>query len=559
MASKRISRYVPAFEWMSLYRKAWLRPDVIAGLTTAAVVIPKAMAYSAIAGLPLEAGLYTALVPGIIYGVLGPSRPLSVSTTTTIAILVAGELSQVAPQGDSARLMAAAATLALLAGGILVLASILRLGFLANFISDPVLVGFKAGIGVVIVVDQIPKLLGLHFSKGPFFQNLLSIVRHLPESSIPTLLLGLGMLAVVVGLEKYAPRMPAPLVAVVLGIAAAGLGGVDRMGIELVGRIRPGLPAFALPDFTLAGQLWPGALGIALMSFVESAAAGRAFVKPGEPRPLPNQELLSLGVANLAGSVFRILPAGGGTSQTAVNRSAGALTQVAGLATTAVVASALLFLAPVIALIPHAVLAAVVVATTLGLISPAEFRAIRGIRRMEFRWAAISMAGVVLVGTLEGILIAAAVSIIVLLYHACQPPVYALARKPGTNVFRPLSPEHPEDETFPGLLLLRTEGRIHFGNVQHVGDAMWKLIRDVGPKVLVLDCSAIPDFEYTALVALSGFEARLRDEGTTLWLAALNPAARQAMARAPIGKLLGDDRLQFNLESAVRKYSEIRT
>ena len=552
-----IDRHIPALDWLIRYPKDWLRPDLIAGLTTAAVVIPRAMVYAAIAGLPLELGLYTALVPMVIYAVMGTSRPLSVSTTTAIAILTAREMTQLAPDGDGTRLVAAAATLALLTGGILLLASMLKLGFLANFISAPVLTGFRAGIGVVIIVDQIPKLLGLHFEKGPFFHNLLSIVRHLPESSIPTFVLGLIMLAGIVGMEKFAAEMPAPLVAVIAGIAAAALGGLDRFGVELVGSIRSGFPSFALPDPSLAPQLWPGALGIALMSFVESAAAGRAFVRPGELRPNPNQELLALGLANLTGSMFRIMPAGGGTSQTAVSRAAGARSQVAVLVAAAAVAATLLFLAPVIALIPQAVLAAVVVATTAGLVSPAEFRAIRRIRRMEFRWAAIGLGGVVLFGTLEGVLIAVTVSILVLMYHASTPPVYALGRKPGTDVFRPLSLEHPNDETFPGLLL-RTEGRINFLNVQHVGDRMWVLIRETKPQVLVLDCSAIPDFEYTAVKGLSVFEAKLREEGTILWLAALNPGVLQGVDLTPIDRHLGKDRMFFNLEHAVNVYKETR-
>jgi len=348
-------------------------------------------------------------------------------------------------------------------------------------------------------------------------------------------------------------------VAVIAGIASAALGTLNGLGIEMVGTVPSGFPSPSLPDFSLAGQLWPGALGIALMSFVESAAAGRASIRPGEPRPVPNQELLALGLANLAGSGFRIMPAGGGTSQTAVSHAAGAHSQVAGLVAAAAAAATILFLAPVISLIPQAVLAAVVVATSIGLISPAEFRAIRHIRRTEFRWAAISFAGVVLIGTLEGILIAVSVSILVLMYHASRPPAYELGRKPGTNVFRPQSPEHPEDETFSGLLLLRTEGAIHFLNVQYVGDRMWALIRKSKPQVLVLDCSAIPDFEYTAVKAMVTFEAKLREEGTTLWLAALNPRALREIERAPIGSILGKDRLFFNLEHAVKAYTEPRS
>jgi len=208
---------LPHDNWLKEYRRDWLRPDVIAGLTTAAVVIPKAMAYATIAGLPVQVGLYTAFVPMLIYALTGSSRPLSVSTSTTLAILMGAQLSLLVPDGDAGALQRASATLVLMVGAILLLASVLRLGFVANFISEPVLTGFKAGIGVVIVVDQIPKLLGIHFPKGPFFGNLLSIVKGIPETSVPTLCVALAMIALLFALEHWTPRAPAPLIAVAVG------------------------------------------------------------------------------------------------------------------------------------------------------------------------------------------------------------------------------------------------------------------------------------------------------------------------------------------------------
>jgi high affinity sulfate transporter 1 len=549
-----IIQLLPSAGWLAGYQKQWLRFDLVAGVTAAAVVIPKAMAFAAIAGLPLEVGLYTALVPMAVYAVLGTSRPLSVSTTSTIAILVASEMARVAPGAGSVRLMAVAATIAFLVGAFLLLAWLLRLGFLANFISEPVLTGFKAGIGLVIIADQLPKMLGVHIEKTGFFRDLGSIVHHLGRTSMPTLVFAAVTLLLIVALEHYAPRFPAPALAVGAGIALAGLAGIQSMGIALVGGAPSGLPSFAPPDFSLVRQLWPGALGIALMSFVETVAAGRAFIEKGEPRPAVNQELLALGLANLAGSGFHIMPAGGGTSQTAVNRGAGARTQLAELMTVAIVAAALIFLMPLVRLIPQATLAAVVVATTAPLIRPAEFHAIRRIRTVEFLWAAVAVAGVVVLGTLPGILVAVAVSVMVMFRRANHPPVYVLGRKPGTDVFRPLAPEHPDDETFPGLLILRTLGRIHFANVQYIGDRIWYLICEIRPRVLVLDCGAVPDFEYTALKALSEFEEKLRDEGITMWLANLNPEPFEQLGRAPLGKILGHERMFISLERAVETY-----
>ena len=326
-------------------RQGWLRFDVIAGLTAAAVVIPKAMAYATVAGLPVQIGLYTAFVPMLIYAFLGTSRVLSVSTSTTLAILTGAALAEAIPAADPDRLLSALATLTLLTGAILVVAWVFRLGFVANFISEPVLVGFKAGIGVVIILDQIPKLLGIHVTGKNFLQKLVSTVEHVPQTSLPTLVVGLAMIGILVGLERFVPQVPAPLVAVAAGIAGAGVLGLEARGIHLVGHIPKGLPSFTAPDFSLIGTLWSAAIGIALMSFTETIAAGRAFARDDESPPRANRELLATGLGNGAGAVFGAMPSGGGTSQTAVNRQAGARTQAAEVVTAGVTLATMLFLA----------------------------------------------------------------------------------------------------------------------------------------------------------------------------------------------------------------------
>lgn len=530
--------------------KAWLRADAVAGLTTAAVVVPKAMAYAAIAGLPAEAGLYTAFAPMLVYALLGTSRVLSVSTTSTIAILSAAALAQVAHDAGPAALLTAAVTLSLLVGAMLLLAGILRLGFVASFISDPVLTGFKAGIGVLIIVDQLPKLLGVHIEKGGFFRDLVSIAQATPETSAPTLVLALVTLALLFAIEKYRPHAPAPLLAVVLGIAASAYFGFASLGIETVGEIRAGLPSIHLPDVAIVKTLLPAALGIALMSFTETIATGRAFAAHGAPRPNGDRELVAIGVANLAGGFTGAMPAGGGTSQTAVNANAGARSQTAAVVTALTVLAVLLVLAPLVSLLPLATLAAVVVATTVGLIAPKEFRTIGAVRHVELYWALVALAGVVLFGSLNGILIAVVVSLLTLIYQANRPSVYTLARKPGSNVFRPVSPEHASDEQVSGVLILRTEGRMHFANAQRVGDEMWRLINAAKPSAVILDLSAVPDIEYTALRMLTSGEEKLRTSGVTLYLAALNPEVQRLMKTAPLGGILGRERMFPNVEQA---------
>jgi high affinity sulfate transporter 1 len=544
----------PVTERRLPFDSRWLRADVVAGLVAAAVVIPKAMAYATIAGLPVQIGLYTVLVPMAIYAVLGTSRPLSVSTTTTIAILSAAALGEAAPNAAAGELIAASATLAIVVGAMLVLASALRLGFVANFISDPVLTGFKSGIGLVIVVDQIPKLLGIHIDKAGFLRDCWSIVEHLPQTSLLTLAMSAGILVLLIALEHFTPRAPAPLIAVAAGIAASGLLGLSAAGLTTVGTVPRGLPSLVLPQLALVAQLWPAAAGIALMSFTESIASARAFAAPDEPRLRPNRELLAIGAANIGGGLFGAMPAGGGTSQTAVNRSAGARTQLAELVTAVVALATLLLLAPVIALMPNAVLAAVVVVYSIPLIKPEEFRAIAHIRRTEFYWAAVACLGVILLGTLKGILVAVIVSLLALAQQANNPPLHVLGRKRGTQVFRARSAEHEDDETWPGLLILRPEGRIFFANTERLGEKMRAHIQEAKPKVVILDCRAVIDIEYTALRMLEAAEKNLRREGMTLWLTALNPSVLAVVQRSTLGTTLGRERMFFKLQTAVETY-----
>jgi high affinity sulfate transporter 1 len=541
-------------EWIRDYRGEWLTLDVVAGLTTAAVVVPKAMAYATIAGLPVQVGLYTAFLPMVIYAALGSSRPLSVSTTTTLAILTGAALGEAAPAGDPASLSSACATLTVLVGAMLALAALMRLGFAANFISEPVLIGFKAGIGLVIVLDQIPKLLGIHFHKGSFFHNVLAIAHGIPDASLATVGVGVAMIGILVAFERLLPRAPAPLIAVACGIGGVSLLGLQAHGVETVGHVPTGLPSLTLPRLELAVTLWPAAAGIALMSFTETIAAGRAFMQSGEPIPRANRELLATGLANAGGAFLGAMPAGGGTTQTAVNRLAGARTQLAELVAAAVTLVTMLLLAPFIGLMPQATLAAVVIVYSIGLIQPAEFRAILDVRRTEFVWALVAFAGVVLLGTLQGILVAIVVSLVALAHQVSNPPVHVLGRKPGTNAFRPRSEEHPEDETFPGLLLLRPEGRIFFANAGNVGEKMKPLIAEAKPKVVALDLGGVFDLEYTALRMLTEAEKAQRQKGVLLWLVGLNPGVLAMVQRSSLGETLGRERMFFTLEQAVATY-----
>ena len=534
-----------------------LRFDVVAGLTAAAVVLPKAMAYATVAGLPVAVGLYTAFIPMLIYALLGSSRVLSVSSTATLAILVGTELGVVVPDGDPAKLITATATLTALVGAMLVLARLMRLGFVANFISTPVLTGFKAGIGLVIVLDQVPKLLGLHIDKHGFFRDLLSLGQHLPETSLITLAVALATFAVLIGMERLWPHSPAPLIAVGGAIAASWFFGLHALGVSTVGLIPQGFPALTLPDLALIADLAPGALGIALMSFTETIAAGRAFARPADPPINANRELIATGAANLGGALLGAMPAGGGTSQTAVVRSVGGQSQKASLVTAAAAVATMLLLAPILGLLPNATLAAIVIVYSVGLIQPAEFRAILNVRSMEFRWALIACAGVLVFGTLKGIVVAIIVSMIGLASQTAHPRVSVIGRKRGADVLRPLSPEHPDDETFEGLLIVRPEGRIYFVNAQYVADQIHALLAQHKPRVLALDMSRVPDIEYSALQVLMEGEKRVTEGGAVVWLVALNPGVLEVVRHAGLGEQLGRERMLFNARAAIEHYQAL--
>jgi MFS superfamily sulfate permease-like transporter len=364
----------------------------------------------------------------------------------------------------------------------------------------------------------------------------------------------LATIALLIAMERFVPHAPAPLVAVAAGIGVMGLLGLEGYGIKSVGTVPTGLPSLTMPAWTLALRLWPAALGVALMSFTETVAAGRAFARQGVPPPEPNRELIATGIANAGGAFLGAMSAGGGTSQTAVNTLADARSQMAGMITAATTLATLLLVAPLIGRMPDATLAAVVIVYSVGLIEPKEFREILAVRRTEFVWALVAMAGVVLLGTLQGILVAIVVSLAALAYQLADPPLRVLGRKPGTNVFRPRSDENPLDETIPGMLILRPEGRLFFGNAERLAQKLKPLIAAQKPRVVALDLGGVFDLEYTALKMLTEAEKRHRDEGVMLWLVGLNPGVLAMVQRSPLGQALGHERMFHNLEQAVEKH-----
>jgi sulfate permease, SulP family len=507
------------------YRRGWLRWDLLAGLTAAAVVIPQAVAYASLAGLPVEVGLYVAIVPMAAYALVGSSRPLSVSSTSTISILTAGALVEVGADGDLGRAVATASLLALLVGGFLAAAGLLRLGFMADFISSPVLAGFKAGMGLFIAASQLGKVLGVPVEGDDFFAKVWSALGQLGKANPATVALALGGLALLLALRRWAPAVPGPLVVVVLGIALVASTDLEGRGVALVGPVHGGLPTLELPDLDGVGRLLPAAAGIALMSFVESISAARAFAARTDPPVDADRELLALGAANLAGGLFQAYPAGGGTSQTAVNDGAGARTQVAELVTAAMAVLTLTLLASLLADLAQPILGAIVLVAAIGLVNLAPLRRIRTIRRRDFWLGLVALAGVLTFGVLRGVLVAVLISLLVLLHELDNPRIVA-------------------GQSAPGLLVVRPEGRLFFANARRVVDRIGALVdgQQPPPRVVLLDLTVVPDLEITALDRLADLAEDLHGQGRILWVAAPSQRPLEMLRRA--AELLGRTDLQ---------------
>jgi SulP family sulfate permease len=498
-------------------RPASLRADIPAGVTAAAVVIPQAMAYATIAGLPVQVGLYTAIVPLLVYALLGTSRPLSVTTTSTIAALTAVAVASASPEstGDAIQ---AVATLGVLVGAILLAAGALRLGFLADFISLPVLAGFKAGTGLLIISGQLGKVLGIEQGGDNFFQKSWSALEHVTDAQGRTVLVAAATLVLLAGAKRWAPRaFPGALVAVGMGIVLSSALGLEDKGVAVVGGIPAGLPGLELPDVGLIEVLLPAAAGIALMSFVESIAAARAFVRRGDRSIDADRELAVLGAANFGSGLLQGLPAGGGLSQTAVNDAAGARTPLAGAVTAGIGLLTVLFLTGLFESLPQATLGAVVIAAAAGLVDLEAIRALGRIRGSALVLASTTLFAVLLLGVLDGVLIGVVLSMLGLVWRLNHPDVDVVEGRAS-------------DE-----LVVRIRGPLYFANVGHVQARLLELVSSAAtrPRTIVLDLVAVSDADVTTMLRLPALEEDLRERGIGLRFERAGPRLLELGRRTP--------------------------
>jgi high affinity sulfate transporter 1 len=515
------------------YDRHWLRGDVIAGLTVWAVLVPEALAYATIAGVSPVVGLYAAPPALLLYAVFGSSKHLIVGPATATAAVSAAAVAQFATQGSSAFVTATAA-LAITTGVLGVLAGILRLGFVANFISEPVLKGFIIGLSLNIIAGQLPKLFGVEKGGSGFFSQIGHLLHALGGLSWPTLAIGVISLAIVGGLKAKFPVVPGSLVAVLFGIAAVTLLGLDQHGVAIVGPIPSGLPAIGIPHVSLSQYLSfvPSAVGVLLVGFAEGLGAAKTYAARNHYEIDPNRELLGVGVANLGAGLCSGMVVNGSLSKTAVNGGAGARSQLSGIVIAILTVLTLLFLTGLFQKLPEATLAAIVIAAVVELVDvPSLVRLYRVdsrwlerihgrvVSRPDFVAALAALLGVLIFDTLPGLFIGIAVSVLLLIYRASRPYVAVLGRVPGSSEQFSDLDRHPENEVTPGVVVLRIESGLFFANADYVRTTIRHSAATAGTKAIVLDAETMPFIDVTAAAMLGEVAQDLERDHVRLLLA----------------------------------------
>jgi high affinity sulfate transporter 1 len=526
------------------YDRRWMRSDVVAGLTVWAILVPEALAYASIAGVSPVVGLYAAPGALILYAAFGSSKHLVTGPMAATAALSAAAVGDLVSQGSD-EFLQLTITLGLMVGFIALAAGLLRLGFLANFISEPVLKGFIIGLALTVIVGQLPKLFGVPKGDGDFFEQLWDLLTNLGDTSGLTLLVGLLSLGIVIGLREYVPVVPGSLVAVILGIVAVHLFNLDEHGVEIVGDIDSGLPSFGLPDVEAHRYLdiAPAAVGVMLVGFAESLGAAKTYATKFRYEIDANRELLGLGAANVASGLSSGMVVNGSLSKTAVNSSAGAKSQLSGLVVAVLTVITLLFLTGLFEELPEATLAAVVVAALIELVDIEALRRlwrlhssgldrIYGIAaRTDFLAAIAALIGVLVFDTLPGLFIGIALSILLLLYRASRPHIAVLGRVQGTEQYVDLR-RQPDNETDPGIVVLRVEGSLFFANADTVRRKIRQHAAAPGTRAIVLDGETVPSVDVTAAAMLAELTEDLRADGVQLVLARDIGQVRDVLAKA---------------------------
>ncbi|WP_430335416.1 SulP family inorganic anion transporter [Rhodococcus sp. ACT016] len=533
------------------YRKAWLRADVVAGVSAGAVVIPQAMAYATIADMPVQIGLYTCMVPMIVYALLGGSRTASVSTTSTIATLTASTLIGAGIAAGSEDAQTSLMTLTLMVGVILIAARVLKLGAIIENISEATLSGIKAGVGLTVAAGQLPKLLGVPGDPDAsgFLHVLGGVLGQLGDANGATVALSVASIAALVAMSRFVPRVPGPLVVVAIGIALIAFTGLQDRGVELIAEVPRGIPLPGIPSLHDVGALLPGALAISVMAFLETVAVARGVRRSEEPQIDSDRELLANGVASVAGSFFHTLPPAGGFSQTAVALRAGARTQLSGIVTAVLAVLVALFLAPVLSDLPQATLGAMVVVATLGLVDLGSFARYWRVNRVELWIATVTAVIGLTAGLLPAVLAGVLLTLYLVLRELNRPHVSQLTRNVEGG-WRALEPDAPPVASDP--LVLRIDSGLYTANVRANTREVGRRVGEIRPTTLVIDCSRLTQVTTTVMRSFVDLTKELSDAGTEVYYASLPRKNLATVRRTVIGREYeSEGRIFANVEDAV--------
>ena len=544
-AYRGLARHLPILGWLPHYQRAWLRPDLIAGLTVVALLVPEGMAYAQIAGMPPQAAFYAAPIGLLLFAILGSSRQLIVAVSAAIATMSYATVSLIA-QPDTPEFIALTSALAVLAGLLSVLAGVLRLGRVAQFFSESVMVGFISGLALVIAVKQVPKIFGFEAGSGNFWERLYDLIAHLPETHLLTLMVGLVCLVLLIGLEHFFEKIPAALAALLVGIAISSVFGLEARGVEVVGDIPAGLAAPQWPAVS-PHDVWlllPGALGLSLVCFAEAIGPSRAFAAAHDYEIDPNQEFIGLGAANVGAGLFQGFPIGSSLSKSAANDRAGAHSQMSAIIAAAVTALVALFFTQWFYTLPEATLGAIVVVAVSGMVKVAKMKHLYRVRRADFALALVALVAVLTFETLQALLIAVVISLLALIWHVSQPRMAVLGRVPNRLTFSDVR-RHPESKTLPGLLMVRPENGLFFANASALREAIVRQVRTSPEpvKALLIDLGATTDLDVPSADMLAELRDQLQGLNVRLMLARVITPVRQMLERAGVLEKLGPQNL----------------
>lgn len=552
-----LTRRLPILDWIRRYDASTARADGAAGLTTAVMLVPQAMAYAMLAGLPPIMGLYAATIPPVIYAVLGTSRQLAVGPMAMASLLVAGGVQGILPAEEmtAPNIVSLAILLTAVAGVVQILLAVTRLGGLVNLLSHPVVSGFTGAAAIVIGTSQLKHVLGYSPPAGKSVVNtLLFFGEHIGDTVVPQLVVGLLAIGVIVGFKNYAPKVPAALIAVVVGIGASWLLDFEGMGVVVLGAIPSGVPTPHLPSYSLEQiqAALPMGLAIGLIGFMESISAAKTFARQNGYDIDPGQELFALGAANLAASTVGGYTVGGALSRTAVNAAAGAKTPMANVFTAGAIAVTLLVLTPLFYFLPTPVLAAIILVAVAGLLDLAEWVHLWKVKRDDLALLIVTFCAT-LFGTIElGIVVGVVASLLWLVFTSTRPDIATLGRIDGTRSYRCVD-HFPDAETWERVLVLRMDAQFFFGNVAYLKETLYQRLDDTPDAVaLVLDASSMNALDSTAADTFVDLVAELRGQHIEVFISHVKGAVLRVMTAVGLTELLGDGHLFYEVEDALQ-------